>query len=55
MSDSESDQQRDLECLRLAADLVDLASLSLSPELKAQCLRMAAELTDQANHGHGRK
>lgn len=54
MTDSESDQKRDLECLRLASDLIELASMSLTPELKAQCLRMATELTEQANQGHGR-
>ncbi|MBR1269762.1 hypothetical protein JQ629_19810 [Bradyrhizobium sp. AUGA SZCCT0222] len=53
MLDSESDRKRDLECLRLASDLIELASMSLTPELKAQCLRMAAELTEQANLGHG--
>jgi hypothetical protein len=51
MPDSESDQKRDLECLRLASDLMQLASASLNPELKAHCLRMAGILTDQANRG----
>ncbi|MBR1227337.1 MULTISPECIES: hypothetical protein [unclassified Bradyrhizobium] len=55
MLDSESDRNRDLECLRLASDLIELASMSLTPDLKAQCLRMAAELTEQANQGHGRQ
>lgn len=53
MPDSESNRKRDLECLRLASDLIELASMSLAPELKAQCLRMAADLTEQANQGHG--
>jgi hypothetical protein len=55
MPDSQSDQKRDLECLRLASDLIQLASMSLTPELQAQCLRMATELTEQVNQGHGRK
>jgi hypothetical protein len=50
MSDSKSDQKHDLECLRLASDLMQLASATLNPELKAQCLRMAAVLTDQVNN-----
>jgi len=47
MPDSESDQKRDLECLRLASDLMQLASAELDPELKAHCLRLAGVLTDQ--------
>jgi hypothetical protein len=46
VSDSESDQKRDLECLRLASDLMQLASATLNPKLKAHCLRMAGVLTD---------
>lgn len=55
MPDSEIDQKRDLECLRLASDLIELASMSLTPELKAHCLRLANVLTDQANQGRGGK
>jgi hypothetical protein len=51
VSDSESDQKRDLECLRLASDLVQLASAQLNPELKAHCLRLAGVLTDQVTQG----
>jgi hypothetical protein len=40
MSDS-NDHKRDLECLRLAYDLTQLASDTLNPRLKAHCLRMA--------------
>ena len=54
MPDSQSDQKRDLEFLRLSSDLIELASMSLTPEVKAQCLRMAAELTEQASKGQGR-
>ena len=51
MLDSESDQKRDLEYLRLASDLMQLASATLNPELRAHCLRMATVLTDQVNNG----
>ena len=51
MPDSESDQKHDLECLRLASDLMQLASATLNPELRAHCLRMATVLTDQVNNG----
>jgi hypothetical protein len=48
MSDSENDRKRELECLRLASDLTQLATKTLNPDLKARCLRMAGTLTDQA-------
>ncbi len=35
------DRKRELECLRLASDLKQLASDTLNPSLKAHCLRMA--------------
>ena len=41
MSVSNADCKRELECLRLASDLMQLASDSLNPLLKAHCLRMA--------------
>lgn len=47
MSDSESDHKRDLECLRLASDLTQLAKATPHPDLKAHCLRMAEEWTAQ--------
>lgn len=50
MSDSENDQKRELECLRLASDLTQLAKETLNPDLKAHCLRMAAVFTSQV-HG----
>jgi hypothetical protein len=40
MFDSD-DHKRDLECLRLASDLTQLASDTLNPHLKEHCLRMA--------------
>jgi hypothetical protein len=36
-----NDHKRDLECLRLASDLMQVASDTLNPHLKAHCLRMA--------------
>ena len=41
MSASNDDRKRELECLRLASDLMQLASDTLKPLLKAHCLRMA--------------
>jgi hypothetical protein len=51
MSDSENDRKRELEFLRLASDLTQLATETLNPDLKAHCLRMAGRLTDQAEQG----
>jgi hypothetical protein len=55
MTDSESDQKRDLECLRLASDLMQLASAELNPELKVHCLRLAGILHDQVTLGPRRQ
>jgi hypothetical protein len=44
----EDERKRQLECLRLASDLVQLASNSLDPYLKANCLRMAQAWSAQA-------
>jgi hypothetical protein len=41
MSASNDDRKRELECLRLASDLMQLASDTPNPYLKAHCLRMA--------------
>jgi len=51
MSDFEDDQWSELECLRLVSDLMQLASATLNPDLKAHCLRMAALWTDDAERG----
>ena len=48
MPDSQSDQKSELECLRLASDLMEMANQTLNPKLKAHCLRMAGVWTDQA-------
>lgn len=52
MSDSDDrreDQKRELECLRLASDLRQLAKETLNPNLKAHCLRMAEQWSDQTD------
>jgi hypothetical protein len=48
MPDSQSDQKGDLECLRLASDLMEMATQTLNPDLKAHCVRMARLWTNQA-------
>jgi hypothetical protein len=40
-NDRRDDQKRELECLRLASDLRQLAKETLDPDLKARSLRMA--------------
>jgi hypothetical protein len=50
MSDSESERRRQLECLRLASDLTQLATEAPDPDLKARFLRSArmwSELVEQ--------
>jgi hypothetical protein len=47
VSDSNNEQKRQLECLRLASDLRQLSRETLNPNLKAHCLRMAGVWTDQ--------
>ncbi|MBR0955134.1 hypothetical protein JQ591_32255 [Bradyrhizobium canariense] len=41
MPDSENDSKLELEGLRLASDLMQLAKETLDPDLKEHCLRMA--------------
>jgi hypothetical protein len=52
MSDSENDSKLQLECLRLASDLRQLAKETPDPDLKEHCLRMAkhwsGEVDEQA-------
>jgi hypothetical protein len=47
MSKSDYERRRDLECLRLASQLMQLSRETLDPELKAHCIRMADYWTDQ--------
>jgi hypothetical protein len=49
MSDSENDSKFELECLRLASDLEQLAKDTLNPDLKAHCLRMAKRWSGEAH------
>ena len=48
MSDSESERRRELECLRLASDLTQLATEAPDPDLKACFLRSAKMWSEQA-------
>ncbi len=48
VSDSNYDRKRELECLRLASDLVQLAADTINPHLKAHCLRMAKAWSGEA-------
>jgi hypothetical protein len=52
-NDRRDDEKRDLECLRLASDLRQLAKETLDPELKAHCLRMAKQWSDEADNPAG--
>jgi hypothetical protein len=51
MSDTESERQRELECLRLASELTQLATETVNPDLKAHCVRLARIWTQQAEQG----
>lgn len=51
MADCKNERKRELECLRLASDLTQLASETLNPDLRAHCLRMARKWTDQVAKG----
>ena len=54
MLDSENDRKSELECLRLASDLMQLARETLAPDLTEHCLRMAkhwsGEVDEPAQH-----
>lgn len=49
MSESDLELKRDLECLRLASDLMQMSRDALTPDLKAHCVQMASYWSDQAN------
>ncbi len=53
MSDPDIDRKSDLECLRLATELIELATETLNPALKAHCLRMAGVWTDRLRPDSG--
>jgi hypothetical protein len=48
-NDRRDDQKRELECLRLASDLRQLAKETLDPDLRAHCLRMAKHWSDEGD------
>ena len=48
---SDSERKRELECLRLASDLMQLASDTPNPDLRAHCLRMAKIWSNQGVQG----
>jgi hypothetical protein len=49
VSDSDYDRKHDLECLRLASDLIRLAAETSNPYLKGHCLRMAKVWSGEAD------
>ena len=49
MSGSNDDRKRELECLRLASDLMRLARHHLNPDLKAHCVAMAKIWSGEAD------
>ena len=51
MSEAEDALNRDLECLRLASDFMQLSREALAPELQAHCIRMAEYWSEQINGG----
>jgi hypothetical protein len=51
MSDSDNERKLQLECLRLASDLMQLAKDTVNRDLKAHCLRMAKIWSDRAEQG----
>ncbi len=53
MSDSERRRKHELECLRLASDLRQLARDVSDPALQARFVRMARAFQDQAEEGSG--
>jgi hypothetical protein len=51
MSNSEYSRKHDLECMRLASDLTQLASNNVIPALRSHFLRMAKIWTSLAEFG----
>jgi hypothetical protein len=49
VSDADEELKRDLECLRLASDFLQLSRDTLDPDLQAHCLRMASYWSGQAD------
>lgn len=51
MYDTYNDNKHDLECLRLASELTQMAAATLNPLLQAHCIRMAKTWSDRVNQG----
>lgn len=47
--DRHDERKRELECLRLTSDLLQLAKETLDPDFRAHCLRMAKHWSDEAD------
>jgi hypothetical protein len=52
MSWSDDEQHHELVCLRLALNLTQMGSASLSPDLRTHCLRMAYVGADRCRSPH---
>ena len=48
MPESDDELKRDLECLRLAADFMQMSRDTLDPDLEAHCAEMVKFWSDQA-------
>ncbi len=48
VSQDSNEFKRDLECLRLASDFIQMSHDTLNPELRAHCARMASFWSGQA-------
>jgi hypothetical protein len=52
MSGSDNEQDQELVCSRLALNLTQMGSASLSPDLRTHCLRMAHVRADRCRSPH---
>jgi hypothetical protein len=53
LSVTQNERKRELECLRLASDLAQLARDTPNPGLRVRCARMAEYWADQADQADG--
>ena len=51
MPESDNELKHDLECLRLASELMQMSRDTLNPDLEAHCVQMAKYWSDQADRG----
>jgi hypothetical protein len=49
VSEADRELKLDLECLRLASDLMQLSRDSLNPDLQSHCIQMAEYWSQRAN------